>query len=144
MRNPPEDRPFVETVRDRVGELASQVTEAQKIRLLCPQRHFVFNLAVIKLSDGLVLTEVMDSLNHHDFALHFSKVVADSRLRAPRGSSEWIRQTGDRIGFYKRVKLDVECPHKKCAYTGSFDYYSFSAEVGATADRRHAEHQLTN
>ena len=150
MKATPAGRPFVETVRELSGELAGQVADAGKIRLLCPRGHFVIDLAVITLSDGLVLTAPLDGIDEHDFALGFSEIVAGARLRPPRRASGILRQSGDRIGTYDRGELSVACPRKKCdsrrgrSYSGSFDYYSFSAEVGTSAEMGHTEHRLTD
>lgn len=138
----PEGRALIDTVRELAGELADQVTDARQIRLLCPRGHFITDLAVVNLG-GLVLTSPLAGLNHEGFASELAEIVASAQLRPPRATPGMIRQSDDRVGVYDRAEVTVVCPRKKCAYNGSFEYYSFSVEVGASADR-HAEHRLTN
>ena len=145
--NPADGRPLVDTVRERAGDLAEQVADARKVRLRCPRGHLIINLVVVKLSDGLVLTCPLNGLSESDFAEGLSDTVAGARLRPPRGTPGMIRQSDDRIGVYTRGELVISCPRAKCSYSGSFEYYSFSADVGASAERasnRHAEHWLTD
>ncbi|MGV0993429.1 MAG: hypothetical protein ACOYB7_14375 [Mycobacterium sp.] len=145
----PEGRTLVDTVRELAGELADQVTDARKIRLLCPRGHFITDLAVVNLG-GLVLTSPLAGLDHEGFASELAEIVASARLRPPRATPGMIRQSDNRIGVYDRAEVTVLCPRKNCdarrsrSYSGSFEYYSFSADVGASAAKGHAEYWLTN
>lgn len=147
----PGEKSLVETVRALAGELGDQVADAREIRLLCTRGHYVIDLAVMRLSDGLVLTAPLDGLNEQDFPSGFREFVAAARRRPPRGTPGLLKQSENRIGVYARGELEIVCPReKKCdprrgrGYKGSFEYYSFSAEVGAAAAQGHAEYQLTN
>lgn len=120
------------------------------IRLLCPRGHFVTNLVVVELLEGLALALpfAKDRLLIGD---DFSEFIEDAFLVHRHGPppptsepSRWIRQTGDRIGVYAQQSVAMECVNGKCSYSGSFDYAALARTVHRAAVAGHDEYQLTN
>lgn len=132
---------LVETVRAAAGGLAADVVDAAEVRVLCPRGHCIAELAVIRLRGGLVLTSALDAPGRAEFAAELAELAQAAPLRPPRGTPGWVRQSGERLGVHTRGDVVLACPHKRCAYRGSFEYYGFSADVGATAERSD-EHRL--
>lgn len=120
-----------------------QVKAAWKMRLRCPRGHLVLNLAVVEL-EGLFLTCPLAGLDKPDFRSEFAEIVDSARLRPPRATQGWIRQSDNKIGVYSRQEMTVQCPREKCSYSGKFEYFGLSAEVGAVAKSGRAEYHLTD
>lgn len=155
-------RPLQDTVKQLLGAVSGlpegidlDGVRSWRVRLLCPRGHFCTDLAVIELRDDLVLACPVDSLTKPEFVSEFSEIANAAKARPARGTSGWIRQSGNRVGVHSRVETVVECAKKRCdsrrgrSYSGTFEYFAFAAEVRsatAAAARRGVipvEYQLT-
>ncbi|WP_422747995.1 hypothetical protein ACN27E_07840 [Mycobacterium sp. WMMD1722] len=117
---------------------------AWEMRLLCTKGHFIQAVAVINLDDHLVLLSPLDKNRQFDPEEPIYDLIEAALRRPPRGTAGLLKQTSDRIGTYHRVELVLECPRKRCSYSGSFEYFGLAADLGTAAASGHAEYQLTN
>lgn len=103
----------------------------QEIRVLCPRGHFIAHTAVYvqhelggnppiyvrPRGEGKEFTGDLSS-GHHGFRMAF---------HAPSGSPN----------------VRLECQHKKCSYSGQFNFSKLAVELAAYALSGNHEHRLT-
>jgi hypothetical protein len=135
-------RPLQDTVRDLLDAVSGlpegvdlNRVRCWKVRLLCPRGHFCIDLAVIELRDDLVMLCPVEGLAKPEFVSEFSEIANAAQSRPARGTSGWIRQSGNRVGVHSRAETVVECSKKRCdsrrgrSYTGTFEYFALADEV---------------
>jgi hypothetical protein len=113
-----------------------------EVRLLCPRGHFCLNLLVVDLLEGVALLQPLDKDRQPVGVEAIGEIVRTGLSRPPRGTEEWIRKSGNRVGVYARAEVEVECGNKRCAYSGSFEYFALALEVCAAAADGDREYRL--